>query len=234
MKQRDDRSELLIGMVVCLRIAYRYGELTSTELTSTETLPGKETGWAERRHLTGTGPRDTTAHATPRGRCRRQRTERGRPDGDVTGEGRRLCGVSARSVSTFLSELVSCWERGEQELVVVCEDRLAGWCMSPDGDTPGRAVVVMVVVVAVGCSIAWGTPCMSGLRGVRDGVGVVVVVLPEVMMAWCELGVLGRVSASSDATLKLLIRLLLFCCIGTVGLVIAIRTGVTHPHPYPY
>uniref|UniRef100_A0A182V1C4 Uncharacterized protein n=1 Tax=Anopheles merus TaxID=30066 RepID=A0A182V1C4_ANOME len=143
-----------------------------------------------------------------------------------------LCGVSVcRSGSRFRSELPSCWDRGEEELVV-WEDRLAG-SMSLDGEVPGRVVVVTVVsaVVIAWCSSAapCGGPCtISGLSGVSEGgVGVVVVGVPEVMMAWCALGVLGRVSASRDATLKLLIRELLFCCMGTVGLVIAIRTGVT-------
>uniref|UniRef100_A0A8W7PB61 Uncharacterized protein n=1 Tax=Anopheles coluzzii TaxID=1518534 RepID=A0A8W7PB61_ANOCL len=143
-----------------------------------------------------------------------------------------LCGVSVcRSGSRFRSELPSCWDRGEEELVV-WEDRLAG-SMSLDGEVPGRVVVVTVVsaVVIAWCSSAapCGGPCtISGLSGVSEGgVGVVVVGVPEVMMAWCAFGVLGRVSASRDATLKLLIRELLFCCMGTVGLVIAIRTGVT-------
>lgn len=38
---------------------------------------------------------------------------------------------------------------------------------------------------------------------------------------------LGLVSASKEATLKLLILELDFCCGGTVGLVIAVRNGVT-------
>lgn len=39
----------------------------------------------------------------------------------------------------------------------------------------------------------------------------------------------GRVSASNESTLKLLMRLVLFCCkmCGTVGLVMAVLTGVT-------
>uniref|UniRef100_A0A182LSS2 Uncharacterized protein n=1 Tax=Anopheles culicifacies TaxID=139723 RepID=A0A182LSS2_9DIPT len=102
--------------------------------------------------------------------------------------------------------------------------------MSPDGDAPGRVVVVVVaMVIAAWCSTPCAPPCtINGLSGVSVGVGVVLVVLPEVMMAWCEFGVLGRVSANNEATLKLLIRVLLFCCMGTVGLVMAIRTGVTN------
>uniref|UniRef100_A0A182J373 Uncharacterized protein n=1 Tax=Anopheles atroparvus TaxID=41427 RepID=A0A182J373_ANOAO len=154
----------------------------------------------------------------------------------VSSDSSRLCGVSARSGSpAFCSEAPSGWERGEQELVV-CEDRLAG-IRSPEepGEVPGRDVVVVVVAETAIAGCRTSAPCgpCSRWGGVLCGVcvcvGVVLVVMvaEEVMMAWWPWGVLGRVSASSDATLKLLIRELLFCCMGTVGLVIAIRTGVT-------
>jgi hypothetical protein len=42
-----------------------------------------------------------------------------------------------------------------------------------------------------------------------------------------DVGDFGRVSANSEATLKLLILEFDFCCDGTVGLVMAIRNEVT-------